>query len=470
MLCNPYFNDKALKNCNSHREKMSPFVTVFFLLMLLINTSLFLEQEPLYAFGTKGSAVLQVPCTFVDVFVYRLNPDKSRVVSNYSTRDPSTAYFLLNISENQEYFSECWKNGLLMEKRRFHVIVCAQTEGQEKMYYLHGETAQISCQKFNSSRGETLQVFQNLKTRNLRWAGEMILDTSVSLEIIPDALRSRMKVLNEGSLIHLSKTSIMDDGFFSCLVWSDNQCQNHKKIELYIDGQDIFLVSGESYALPCGVKGSPSEDIYWLTPSRSAGEIYEKLNATKTSNYSLVIPHLLPYHTGTYICSSQSETFNELNVFVCSILDPINITFALGDSADLMCAFNLSYFARVQWYREFNQSSEYLLVDRKGHFVKEDMKKRLNASDPNHITISELSIQDGGSYRCRVWALFDIPRGWCISRRVHLTYVTPRLDTFYFVYASLMGLMLLGMISAVVCVTIVSRNRYKREVCIDNYD
>lgn len=123
------------------------------------------------------------------------------------------------------------------------------------------------------------------------------------------------------------------------------------------------------------------------------------LNATQTNNYSLVIPHLLPSDTGTYSCSSQLERFNNANIFVCSILDPINITFALGDSADLMCVFNLSYFPRVQWYKEYNQSSEYLLVDR----VKEDMKKRLNASDPNHITISELSLQDGGSYWCRVW-------------------------------------------------------------------
>ncbi len=273
MLCNPYFNDKALKNCNSYREKMALAVTGFFLLMLRTNTSLFLSQEPLYAFVTKGDqAVLQIPCMDkdADVTVYRLNPDKSRVVSNYTLRHHNTAYFIINISENQEFFSECRKNGLLMEKRRFHVIVCAQKEEKETLYYLHGETAHFSCQKFNSNRGETLQVFQNLKPSDLIWASEMILDTSVSLEIIPDALRSRMKVLNGGSLIHLSKTSSMDNGVYRCLVWSDNQCQNHKKIELYIKTQDIFLISGESYTLPCLVRGSPSEDIhvYWLLPSR----------------------------------------------------------------------------------------------------------------------------------------------------------------------------------------------------------
>lgn len=260
----------------------------------------------------------------------------------------------------------------------------------------------------------------------------------------------------------------MDNGVYRCLVWSDNQCQNHKKIELYIEMQDIFLISGESYTLPCLVRGSPSEDIYWLIPSRSDDEFHEMLNATQTNNYSLVIPHLLPSDTGTYSCSSQLERFNNANIFVCSILDPINITFALGDSADLMCVFNLSYFPRIQWYKEYNQSSEFLLVDREDCFVEEDMKKRLNASDPNHITISELSIQDGGSYWCRVWVLHDIPRGWCFSHRVHLTYMTPQLDTFYFVYASLMSLMLLGMISAVVFVTIVSRNRHTRELCDDN--
>lgn len=54
----------------------------------------------------------------------------------------------------------------------------------------------------------------------------------------------------------------------------------------------------------------------------------------------MVIPHLVPSHSGT--CYSQLETFNDANILVCSILDPINITFALGDSADLMCVFNLS--------------------------------------------------------------------------------------------------------------------------------
>ncbi len=42
----------------------------------------------------------------------------------------------------------------------FMVIVCAQKEEKETLYYLHGETAHF-CQKFNSSRGEkTLQVFR----------------------------------------------------------------------------------------------------------------------------------------------------------------------------------------------------------------------------------------------------------------------------------------------------------------------
>ncbi len=31
-----------------------------------------------------------------------------------------------------------------------------------------------------------------------------------------------------------------------------------QEIELYIEMQDIFLISGESYTLPCLVRGSPS--------------------------------------------------------------------------------------------------------------------------------------------------------------------------------------------------------------------
>ncbi len=67
--------------------------------------------------------------------------------------------------------------------------------------------------------------------------------------------------------------------------------------------------------------------MYWLIPSPIT---------------TLVIPHLLPSHSETHTCYSQLETFNDANILVCSILDPINNTFALGDSADLMCVFNLS--------------------------------------------------------------------------------------------------------------------------------
>lgn len=445
-------------------------VTVCFLLILHLNSSLFLTQEPLYVIETKDKpAVLKITCRdeIANITFYRLNQDKSQLVSNYTFRytvqNITSEYYLIYFSENEEYFSECWKNGLLMEKTHFHVIFCAQREETRRMSFLHGDTAEISCQKFNSSRGETFQVFQSLRTAHLSWTSTKILDTSVSLEIIPDSLRSRMEVLNDGSLIRFSNISVVDSGIYTCLSWSENQCQNYKQIELDIKKQDIFLVPGESVTLPCVIKDSTLETLLWITPIgfRFFGKIeeygrYEILNGTQTGNYSLFIPHLFLNHTGLYICTTESKMVNELNIFVCSNLEPIKMTFSLGDSADLMCAFNRTESLRVQWYREYNQSSKHLLVDTQGAFVNEDMTERLNASNPNYITISELLIRDGGSYWCRAWGMNDNFGGLCFNRRVQLTYMTPH---FYIVYASLMGFVLLCIISAVVFVKVVRRNR-----------
>lgn len=65
---------------------MSLAVTVF-LFIDALNKHKHKRTLSLYVFMTKGDpAVLQTPCMddATDVTVYRLNPDKSRVVSNHT--------------------------------------------------------------------------------------------------------------------------------------------------------------------------------------------------------------------------------------------------------------------------------------------------------------------------------------------------------------------------------------------------
>ncbi|KAI7812312.1 putative hemicentin-1-like [Triplophysa rosa] len=330
----------------------------------------------------------------------------------------------------------------------------------------HGAPADILCQKFNPSRGETLQVFKNIQNKSYKLSCTMILDTNVSLDIIPDVLRSR--VVNNGSLIHFSDVSAVDSGLYSCVVWRDNQCQNVKETSLDVKNQDIFLEPKQSFTLSCLAKDvKPESMLAWWYPVglnlpglKSEYDQSEMLNDTQTGNYSLVIPHVTLNHTGTYTCRAGQKYYNVVNIFVCSDLEPINMTFSLGDVAYLKCHPHLTETLRVQWYREYDQSSKYLLTDTHGGFVNEKMKNRLMASNAqSYITILELLITDGGSYWCRVWGIRDVKRGLCFKRRVHLTYVGDYEGTFYMVYASLMASMLLGMIITVVCVTVLSRKR-----------
>lgn len=448
---------------------MAALVKVWFLLMLPINTSLFNLQEPLYLFGTKGLHVtLQMFCRDLAEGISFYRSDQQQRPWNKTTpgRYVNHGYLPVLISENQEFVSECWKQGTLLERRHFHVIVCAEKDAEEKMSLHHGAPADMMCQKFNPRRGETLQVFKNIQNDTYKWSSTMILDTNVSLEIIPDVLRSR--VVNNGSLIHFSDVSNVDSGVYSCVVWRDHQCQNYRETSLDVQIQEIFLEPKQSFTLSCLAKDvKQGSMLAWWYPVglnlpglKSDYDQSEMLNDTQSGNYSLVIPHVTLKHSGTYTCRAIQKYYNVVNIFVCSDLEPTNMTFSSGDVANLTCHPNLADTLRVQWYREYNQSSTYLLTDTQDGFVNEKMKNRLKASNSqSYISLSELLITDAGSYWCRVWGINDATKGLCFKRRVHLTYVGHYEGTFYIVYASLMASVLLGMIITVVCVTVLTRKR-----------
>lgn len=401
--------------------------------MLPITTSQFYLHDPRYLYGTKGLQVkLEMFCKDVveEIYVYR-SDRHGPLFPNRTAAERATTYVNhvtldVEISENLEFWFECWKRGTLLERKYFHLIVCAEKDPEEKMSLYHGAPADIACQKFNAGHGETLQVLK-LKESSFHL---MILDTNVSLEIIPDEMRNR--VMNKGSLIHFSDVSAIDSGVYSCVVWHDNQCKSYKDISLDVETQNIFLAPGESFTLPCIAKNLKPDNYFWFTPNtifhpeiKNKPDRFEMLNEAQTGNYSLVISHLTLNDTGKYTCMTIKENLNVLNLFVCSDLQPINMTFSSGDSVELACHPDLSDTFRVQWFWEDNQSFENLLMDSQDGFVNEKMKNRLQASNPrSYINISELSITDGGSYWCRVWN-----KGLCFKRRVHLTYVAHHEDT-----------------------------------------
>ncbi len=105
--------------------------------------------------------------------------------------------------------------------------------------------SEVQLQSWRNSSG--VSEFKNKGSHLGKW------NDSVYQRISGDHSRctySRMNVLNGGSLIHLSKTSSKDYVGCKnrCLVWSDNRCQNLKKIEQYVKNR-TFTSSQERVTL-----------------------------------------------------------------------------------------------------------------------------------------------------------------------------------------------------------------------------
>lgn len=407
-----------------------------------------------------------------------------RVSCFFVARDAPRAFVLrnLSLSDSGDYMIEVWSDGLYRGWVRFHLTVCGGpvTAAREEL----ADAIEWTLTNVSTSQGDTVQLYaQNLlkpSCPSQEGINTLILDTARSFKSLVSDLSVDVRSLSNGTSIQISNMSrpvsrvcghILVRRGEECRLYSERKCTSlFGRTSAYVH----FTRAGERFALACRPRsGAALGPVQWSTARDSRASrvpaapanlsTVEAEPGVSVRNDSLVVAVATPDHSGRYCCTPEARPQARTPhwLFVCSQLSAPPLTLVWGDSVELRC-YNRSEAGSeaksesvVQWYRRRGPQQEDLLVEvdlfSTGR-VQEDLGGRVSFSRFS-LSITGLRGDDSGEYICRLWKGLNRRNASCLERRIEMV----KRD-FYRVYASLLGSALLGMICAVLCVTV----RFKR--------
>ncbi|KAL2103364.1 hypothetical protein ACEWY4_000232 [Coilia grayii] len=388
-------------------------------------------------------------------------------------------YFVLrnlSLSDSGQYRTDVCKRGMCHPVTIHNLTVCA-----EKMKVRREEvdgTIQWTVNGVNQSRGDILQMYQDTHTTCEKSEIQVVLDTQLSLEIIPEDMKEKVEVLTNGSSVRISHMSSHEDqAIYHILLWKGDQCQLHSETKgdffhAYntVTAKEALPMKGDRLSLIChpNISGPAhwfrdessveiqSRQTFNMTPQQDDTDMYVDMR-----NYSLIFPSVTPEHDGLYCCYPEGHPQDMTGhyVFAHSELNSTYLTFSTSDMAVLRCHADTNGFWVKKWFRQRGLELEELVVYIAGPkmiYIHEDLRGRVNVSLRNaSLIISALTPEDSGVYRCRGWKYYrSRQKNLFFQQRFHLIYKDPfGVDSmFYRVYVSLMGFGLLVMICAVMSV------------------
>lgn len=482
---------------------MAAVTKVCFLHLLLIAPADFVfVREPIHLFVVQGKeSQIRSLCTGGSyALFYRSSPAGDRFIFNASFLQNLAEFVVANATQadSGDYYVECWNQGNVTAKEEYNMVVCAEEVSTEDIYLPYGATVDFELKDFNFTQGDTLHIY-SVETAFSYWGdhfyGSLILNTSDHLETLDVSLRFGVQVLANSTIrISAKRGAFVSDFFFH--TWSGNVCRMRQTVQVYLGYKTLFLKHGQSITLECLVQATEHQSIDWNTPhgyvvsffknyhkigtAKILREMY-MVNGSHTRNYSLVIPFVGANTSGEYSCVDAALSFptwypfEKTTIYVCADLDPINKTFSRGSRVVFVCDmsdFNHTKSIRVQWYRQTGASEEELILEHNSEqnilaYIPVGLQGKVNSTSPQaYLAMSNLSPEDNGVYRCKVWGRFA-PHSrekmeFCSERRINLEYKdTFAIDSaFYCIYASMMGCGLLAMMCAVVCMAM--KNRVKQ--------
>lgn len=399
-----------------------------FLLFLLLHQVCGEEAEPV--FREKGSVIEMGYCFGVDyIVVYRSAPEGDQLLGNSSAADapivpPEDFLGRIRINKHQHllglqishlrntdsgiYRRECWQNQTLVSHHMQKLSVCdEEVDSAEIIVKEEDGGAEILCNSTSIGLEGTSVLWYHESYPSYKLA--LVLDSSVSLDLLVEELQGAVEVRDSGALLLLNNSLLKNNQHFFCLVIKGKNCLSFQNMYLpdRSENRDIFASQGDRVVLNCHSDGNNQQ---WATPLGRINGSSVKNNqmylssGDKSEDFSLVIAAVSDEHSGDYSCISSSFEVQYLLV-ICPKKKPQEKLVFEGGNISLDCDVGEDDSQSVQWYRREESGTHELIHDSNDMTVPvpEDLRGRLTPSANGFsLTISHLEETDRGLYWCVV--------------------------------------------------------------------
>ncbi|KAL2076895.1 hypothetical protein ACEWY4_027511 [Coilia grayii] len=269
--------------------------------------------------------------------------------------------------------------------------------------------------------------------------------------------------LNNQSVFCLTNLSLSDGGTYKAETWREGRLETTHTFQLTVCHRMRVNLTCPT---PSGHRGR----VEWQTPGKLLSfDPFLHITSLHTSaqehmyigrdDYSLIIPSVSPAHSGRYKCMAEPGSLHQL--FVCVILEPVFVMFSQGDNATLVCS-NQGHLLSPHWYYQRGTEQELQILNSRYLRFPLQLWDKVDSNEFRahkylSLTISNLSAENSGVYRCLLWS----EEIGCVSLSFYLVYESAFgvRSPFYRAYVSLMGCGLLLMLSAVTAVSLKAKGR-----------
>lgn len=416
---------------------MNSFLQIDILLFLLLHTAC--SEEPEFVFRAEGDVIEMGYCFGMDyIAVYRLAPQGYQLLGNSSAdgmplTPPADLQGRVRITNNQFllglqishlthsdsgiYRRECWQNQTLFNQLTQQLIVCDREIDAEEIT-VKGEDGRRGAELFCNitSVGVAGSDIVWYKESHPHYTAKLILDSSVSLNLLVGELQGVVEVKDHGALLWVPSSVLKDHPQFYCVVIKGIKCLSFQNQYLpdNIDVRDIFASQGDKVVLNCPSDHKKKE---WLTPLGRINETTKlptsadgsvKSNhmyissGDESQHFSLVIPAVSDIHSGEYSCFVPLLEV-QYELVLCPKKEPQRQVVFEGGDVTLKC--NVGRDESVQWYRRGTSGEDDLIQDSniKSVATPKDLRGRVNLSEHDFsLTLSSLTTKDITVYWCIV--------------------------------------------------------------------
>lgn len=429
-------------------------------LFLLLHRVYSEEPEPL--FRVEGGVVELGYCFGMEyIVVYRSAPEDQLLGNSSSTvasfAPPADLQGRIHITNQQHlvglqihhlthsdsgiYRRECWENQTLASHHTQQLSVC----GAEKLTMVEkdegGEVELLCNSTLIGQAGTTVRWYYETHPD---YKVTLILDSSVSLNLLVEELQGVVEVKDRGALLQVPSSVFKHLPQFYCLTVKGDKCLSFQNfyLEDHSDVRNIFAAQGDTVVLNCP---SDHKNQEWETPlgliNGTTTDGSMKINQmhlsgeNESESYSLVISAVSDKHDGEYSCITPFFRV-QYSLTLCPKKEPQRKVAFEGQDISLECDVGQDEFQTVQWYRRGTSGEDNLIQDSKDQSIAipEDLRGRLILSEHgSSLTLSSLTAKDITVYWCIVLGGLEFLEGddYNVSEEVEDTVLDDYYDDRY---------------------------------------
>lgn len=303
------------------------------------------------------------------------------------------------------YRRECWQNQTLVSQHTLQLSVCdEEVQSEEIIVEEQDGGAKLLCNSTSIGLEGTIVRWYHEMYPSYRLT--LFLDSSIQLDPLVEELQGVVEVRDSGALLILDNSMLKNNQHFYCLVIKGKNCLMFQNMYApdHSESRDMFTSHGDKVVLNCPSNGNKQT---WETPlgrinssSMKNSQMYISFG-DKSEDFSLIIPAVSDELSGAYSCVSSSLEIQYMLVLCPKKESQEKIVFE-GGNVLIECDAKVDSY-RVLWQRQ-EPSGEYeFIYDSHDETIRipQDLRGRLTLSESwSSLTISHLGVKDRGVYWC----------------------------------------------------------------------